>query len=86
MIEHDPQEKCFRAPGGAILSYTIEGDRHLFDHTEVPPELRGQGVAAELATAALEHARENGWRVVPACSYIEVFIRRNREYADLVES
>jgi predicted GNAT family acetyltransferase len=85
MIEHDPQQQCFRTAEGAILSYTLEQGRYLFNHTEVPPQLRGQGVAGKLAKAALDHARKQGWRVVPACSYIELYIRRHPEYAGLVD-
>lgn len=83
-IHHDTTEQIFRTENGAFLSYSVENGRHLLDHTEVPPELRGQGVAGKLAKAALDHAREQGWRIVPACSYIEVYLRRHPEYADLV--
>jgi predicted GNAT family acetyltransferase len=84
-IDHDAAGNCFRTPDGAILSYTIRDGRHHFDHTVVPPQLRGQGVASKLAAAALEHARKNDWRVVPDCSYIDSYIRRHKEFADLVQ-
>jgi hypothetical protein len=29
----------------------------IFDHTEVPPELEGQGIAAKMTRAALDFAR-----------------------------
>jgi predicted GNAT family acetyltransferase len=83
-ITHHPDQKCFSTPEGAILSYSLEDDRYLFDHTEVPASLRGQGVAGQLAKAALEHAKEHDWKIVPACSYIELYIRRHPEYASLV--
>jgi predicted GNAT family acetyltransferase len=85
MITHIPEKSCFRADGGGELSYTFQDGRYHFDHTEVPPELRGQGIAGQLARAAFDHARKHGWRVVPACSYIEVFLKRHPEYADLIE-
>jgi predicted GNAT family acetyltransferase len=83
-IEHDPQRQCFTAPGGAVLSYTVACGHHVFDHTEVPPALRGQGVAGQLAQAAFEHARAHGWKVQPACSYIDVYLKRHPEYRDLL--
>ncbi|MGH8214966.1 MAG: GNAT family N-acetyltransferase [Rhodanobacteraceae bacterium] len=53
-------------------------------HTGVPPAIGGRGVAAELTRVALETARREGWKVVPACSYAAAFIRRHPEFADLL--
>jgi len=83
-IVHYPDECSFRSPEGALLSYRVEGGRYVFDHTFVPPELRGGGVAGQLAKAALEHARAEGWTVVPDCSYIEKYIARHPEYRSLL--
>lgn len=83
-IHHDPDEGVFRTREGAILSYSIHQGRHHFDHTVVPVELRGGGVAAQLAQAALEHARSEGWTVVPDCSFIEKYIARHPEYQSLL--
>lgn len=84
MIVHVPEENCFRSTDGSELSYTVQDGLYHFDHTEVPDRLRGQVIAGQLARVALDHAREQGWRVVPACSYIEVYIKRHPEYAGLV--
>jgi predicted GNAT family acetyltransferase len=35
--------------------------------------------------AALEHARERGLKVRPACSYVRTYLRRHSEWQDLVE-
>lgn len=83
-ITHNPDQHSFSTPEGAFLTYTIEDGQYLFDHTEVPPSLRGQGVAGQLARAALEHAKAHGWKVVPACSYIELYISRHPEYGGLI--
>jgi predicted GNAT family acetyltransferase len=68
----------------AFLSYTDDGDQLIFEHTFVPNELRGKGIAANLVRAALEEARQRRWRIVPRCSYVATFIKRNPEFADLV--
>ena len=68
----------------SFLSYTFEGDCVVFDHTFVPDELRGRGIAANLVRAALNEARQRRWRIVPRCSYVAVFIKRHPEFADLV--
>jgi uncharacterized protein len=65
-------------------------DYHLIDnvmwltHTEVPPALEGRGIAARLVQAALEHARAEGLRVKPACSYVRTYLKRHPEYQDLL--
>jgi predicted GNAT family acetyltransferase len=68
----------------AVAEYRIDGDRVTFTHTFVPPELRGRGVAEALVRAALEEMRLQGRRVVPECSYVALFIRRNKEFQSLV--
>lgn len=52
-------------------------------HTGVPDAIGGRGIAATLTAAALEFARNRGWRVRPLCSYAAVFMRRHAEYAGL---
>ncbi|MFO1447590.1 MAG: GNAT family N-acetyltransferase [Opitutaceae bacterium] len=68
----------------AVLEFVPDGDRVAFTHTYVPPEWRGGGVASTLAHAALREARRRGWRVVPQCSYVALFLTRHPEYSDLV--
>jgi predicted GNAT family acetyltransferase len=69
----------------AHADYQLDGERMICTHTFVPPELRGHGLAEHLVRAALAEARQRGWRVVPACSYVAAFIERHREFHDLLE-
>jgi predicted GNAT family acetyltransferase len=69
----------------AVAEYRWEGDRIIFTHTFVPPELRGRGIAEKLVRTALEEARQEGWRVVPQCSYVALFLRRNPEFGSLMD-
>jgi predicted GNAT family acetyltransferase len=64
----------------AVADYQPDGEQVVFTHTFVPPELRGQGIADKLVRAALEWARAEQRRVVPACSYVAAFIRKNPEF------
>ncbi|HEY3522030.1 MAG TPA: GNAT family N-acetyltransferase [Rhodanobacteraceae bacterium] len=66
------------------LQYRLSDGVMTIVHTGVPEEIGGRGVAAELTRVALETVRANGWKVVPACEYAEAFIRRHREYGDLL--
>ena len=45
--------------------------------TQVPPELRGQGIADRLARRFYDWALSEGFTIVPSCSYIDVWLRRN---------
>ena len=88
-IEHDPANGRFTtvvAGQRSLLQYRQKDGVMRIVHTEVPPELSGHGIAADLMRAALDHARASGWRVVAACSYAEAFMKRHPEYADLVAS
>ncbi|HWG10696.1 MAG TPA: GNAT family N-acetyltransferase [Rhodanobacteraceae bacterium] len=86
-IRHDVQAHKFSTEVDghrAELRYRLHDGVMTIVHTGVPEEIGGHGVAAELARTALETARTNGWKVVPACAYAEVFMRRHPEYADLL--
>lgn len=48
----------------------------LFTHTFAAPEHRGKGVAAALTEAGLKYARENGYEIVPLCSYVAAYLER----------
>ena len=69
----------------AVTEYTRAGDRLVFTHTFVPPGLRRRGIAEQLVRNALEDARLQRLRVVPQCSYVAAFIRRNPEFQSLVD-
>lgn len=86
-IEHDPQAGRFSVVVDGVeaeLTYRQSGERMVIDHTGVPREIGGRGIAGQLVQVALEYARARGWRVVPACSYAAVWIERHPEYAGLV--
>lgn len=53
------------------------------DHTGVPPQFRGQGIAEKLVLAGIEDARANGTKIVPLCSYVAAQFRRHPEWAEL---
>ena len=53
------------------------------DHTFTPPELRGRGIAKELVQALIADAREEGFRIVPACSYVAQAFRDHPEWSEL---
>jgi predicted GNAT family acetyltransferase len=70
----------------AFVNYRRFPDRIVLVHTEVPVEFEGHGLAGKLAKTALDFARTNNLRVVPQCPYITHYLRKHREYQDLVSS
>ncbi len=49
----------------------------------MPPDIGGQGVAARLVEALVADAREMGFRIEPACSYVAAKFDEHPEWADL---
>jgi len=67
----------------AHLTWKRRGDARLVDHTFVPPEARGQGLAAKLVEAIVDDARVDGFLIIPQCSYAVALFDRHPEWADL---
>jgi len=70
--------------GTAFLQYQRRAGVVTLIHTEVPPALRGGGVAGRLARHALEAARSAGEKVVPMCPYVQAYLQKHPEYSDLI--
>ena len=68
----------------SVLTYRETGGHVTLIHTEVPPELRGRGIADTLARAALDDARRRSVQVRPLCPFVQASMKRHPEYADLV--
>ena len=66
------------------LTWKARGDARIADHTIVPPEIGGRGAAATLVDALVADARDEGFSIVPQCSYVEAQFRRHPEWADLL--
>ncbi len=69
----------------ALLDYIMRDDEVIdFTHTYVPIELRGKGIAAKIVREGLEYAKENNFKVIPSCSYVEAYIDRHPEYHNIL--
>ena len=81
-VTHNAARQCFEATVDGhvcMADYQLRGDVVWMTHTGVPPAVGGRGVAAELVRVALAWAEEKGYKVEPACSYVEVYMRRRPE-------
>ena len=68
----------------AKIDYAQSNGRLNLLHTEVPVEDQGQGIASELAKAALEYARAEKLQVIPTCPFIATYIKDHPEYLEIV--
>jgi hypothetical protein len=86
-VSHDAAQHRFTAQtddGEAVLAYASAGDGVLdLQHTVVPPSARGEGVGDALVRAAVAHARAEGLQLLPTCPFVEAWMRRHREDADV---
>ncbi len=65
--------------------YTLSGDVAAFDHTEVPPEFGGRGIAGRLVQHAMDAVRAAGeWKVRPTCPYVKHWFSQHPDYSDLL--
>jgi predicted GNAT family acetyltransferase len=73
------------APGfeGEMTYRRIGPGTIAIDHTGVPPEYRGKGLAEMLVNAGIADARAEGTKIVPLCSYVAVQFKRHPEWEDL---
>lgn len=68
----------------AAAYYELKPGVITFTHTEVPKELGGKGVGSKLVKGALEQVRRDGLKVVPDCPFVNAYIEKHPEQADLL--
>lgn len=67
-----------------FANYRRDGSTLYIPYVEAPPSLRGTGAAGRLLEGVMETARAEGLKVVPICSYASLWMRRHKEYHDLL--
>lgn len=90
-VDHDPAAGRYRLRlNGAEIGFVeydpIGKDSVLIKHAEVAPGHEGRGYGSELVRRTLDDIRTRGLTVVPICPYTLGFIRRHREYVELVRA
>jgi len=68
----------------AFADYARKDGRLVIRHVETPAALRGGGIAARLMEGVVAHARAEGLKITPLCSYADAWMRRHPEHADLL--
>jgi NAD+ kinase len=68
-----------------MLHYRRHGDLVELAHTEIDQAFEGRGLAGRLASAALADARARSTPVRVTCPFVQSYLQRHPEYADIVE-
>lgn len=68
----------------AIVEYTVQPGILSLDHTEVPKELSGQGVASEMVEKVLLQIELRGLKVIPVCPFIKKYIDKHPEWKSIL--
>ena len=67
-----------------FATYRRQGDTLAIPHVEAPPSLRGTGAAGRLMEGVMQLARAEKLKVRPICSYASLWVRRHKEFHDLL--
>jgi predicted GNAT family acetyltransferase len=68
-------ELAYSKPQSSVIDFT---------HTFVAEELRGKGLAEELAKAGLAYARQEGLKVQTSCQFMASYVQQHPEYQDIL--
>jgi predicted GNAT family acetyltransferase len=64
------------------LFYRLRPDAVVLVHTEVSPQVEGQGLGSRLVAGALEDVRARGLRPVAVCPFVRAYLKRHPEAGD----
>ena len=68
----------------AFATYERRGENLVIRHVEAAPPLLGTGAADELMRGVAEIARAEGRSITPLCGYAYTWLRRHKDYHDLL--
>ncbi len=66
-----------------FADYAVRGETRVITHVEADPALRGSGASGRFMEALALHARAEGLKLWPTCSYAKAWLDRHPEYKDI---
>ena len=88
-LKNDPDANRYRLMvGGDEVGYVeydpVGATSILLKHTEVDRQHEGKGYGGKLVAGVLDDLRSRGMTVLPICPYAIAWIKRHRDYLDVV--
>ena len=68
----------------AFIEFKLAQDKLFLIHTEVPPELEGKGAGSAIVQKALQYAKDNNFKIVPFCTFVQRYLKKHPEWNDIV--
>lgn len=68
----------------AIVEYVIKNHKMYLTHSEVPENLRGQGIGKILVTKTFEKLTSEGYKAVAVCSYVKAIAQRSEKWKSII--
>lgn len=68
----------------ATIEFKIMGDKIILLSTNVPQEMSGQGIGSRLVKQSFELIKNMNLKVVPVCSFIQGWLRKNNVDKELL--
>lgn len=86
-VRDNPERSRFELDvDGQIVfgNYRRQGDVLAIIHVEAPVALRGTGAAGRFMQGLMDEMRQRQQKVLPLCGYARAWLKRHREFDDLV--
>jgi predicted GNAT family acetyltransferase len=87
VADNPPAQRYEARLGDRVVGFSeyrhVRG-RTIFFHTEVDESLEGKGIGSRMAAATLDDVRARGLRITVKCPFLSAYIKRHREYEDLI--
>lgn len=69
----------------AKVKYQLKNNKMYLVHSEVPYNLRGQGIGKVLVEKTFEKLTSEGYKAIAVCSYIKAVARRSEKWKTIIE-